>query len=359
MSAFIVLLIIVALLYTISRSGAKRSARTAAARSNPREVPFRVSIEITSSSRSEVLEPREAAARGEKLWIAPGASVTIAQRTIPGGMIYVGSGLPAISGLREAEPALIDPSLPIDWSSPDQEGHSFSYWPSYNEIPPGARATYLSWLEAGRCDPTIGMGYVFLFFYGLERRLFADAAHSPQPRREVPEIIAEVERLLSIYGGNRSFRRYSTSFLSTVKSAFSNRPLCDAPPPVPEAAGEMPLQIRVALGQLSVAGRPVSAEWALAWYFGHPEVRPRTPVRRCPEEFRTLFVHRYTRRFGDGLVVKPNKARLQGAYVPASASFGREVPVEIGDLPDVTALNKPFKEIEEVAEECTTALAGC
>ena len=356
MSVVIALLIIVAFLYAISRSRGNKSKGSSPARSNPREVPLRVSIDLSYSYRAERLDPTEAAARGEKLWIAPGETTTIARRTIPGGMIYVGSDLPSISGLREAEPALIDPSLPVNWSDSDREGHSFSYWPSYSEIPPGARAAYLSWLEGGRCDPTIGTGYVFLFFYGLERRLFADAAHSKKARREVPAITAEVERLLSIYGSNRSFRRYSTAFLSAVKSAFPNPPLCDSPPPVVDAADEMPLQIRVALGQLSVAGRPVSAEWALAWYFGHPEVRPRTPVRRCPEEFRTLFVHRYAQRLGDGLVVKPNKARLRGAYVPASASFGGEVPVELGDLPDVMALTKPFRAIEEVAEECTTAL---
>ena len=224
MSVVIALLIIVALLYAISRSSGNKSKGTSPARSNPREVPLRVSIDLSYSYRAERLEPREAAARGEKLWIAPGETATIARRTISGGMIYVGSDLPSISGLREAEPALIDPSLPVDWSDPDREGHSFSYWPSYSEIPPGARAAYLSWLEGGRCDPTIGTGYVFLFFYALERRLFADAAHSEKARREVPAITAEVERLLSIYGSNPSFRRYSTAFLSAVKSAFPPQP---------------------------------------------------------------------------------------------------------------------------------------
>lgn len=319
------------------------------------------------STPSRRLEPAEAAARGEQLWIAPGVPATILRRKIPGGMVYVGTDLPSISGLRAAEPALIDPSLPVDWSQPDREGSSFSYWPSYSEIPPGARASYLLWLEGGRCDPAIGTGYVFMFFYGLERRLFADAPHSAVARAEAPAIIAEVERLISIYGDNRSFRRYATAFLSTVKAAVPAGPLCDTEPPTTDPTGDTPLEVRVALGQLALAGRPISGGWALAWYFGHPEVRPRTPARRCPEEFRSLFLARYAERFGGGIVVKPNIksslapsgyswTRLRGAYLPASASFGGEVPVELGDLPDVMAISKPFRAIEEIAEECTTAL---
>ena len=172
----------------------------------------------------------------------------------------------------------------------------------------------------------------------------------------MPAIVAEVERLLSVYGGNRSFRRYATAFLSTANAAFAALPLCDSKPPTVDPAGDMPLEVRVALGQLSLAARPIPGDWALSWYFSHPEVRPRTPARRCPEEFRSLFLARYAERLGAGIVVKPNKTRLRGAYVPASASFGGEVPVELGNLPDVMALSKPFRAIEEVAEECTSAL---
>ena len=71
-----------------------------------------------------------------------------------------------------------------------------SYWPSYSDIDPGCRATYLEWLANGRRDPDIDIGYVFLFFYGLERRVFFDAQHSSTARSEIPKLLNEVEELL-------------------------------------------------------------------------------------------------------------------------------------------------------------------
>jgi len=58
------------------------------------------------------------------------------------------------------------------------------------------------------------MGYVFLFFYGLERRLFVDGQKGSVPAAERAEIVQEVNRLLMVYGGNRSFRGYASNLLA-------------------------------------------------------------------------------------------------------------------------------------------------
>jgi len=65
------------------------------------------------------------------------------------------------------------------------------YWPSYCEVSPRARAAYLRWLEDGRRDESTYIGYVFLFFYGLERRLLGDLGGNvshPEARTIVEEI---------------------------------------------------------------------------------------------------------------------------------------------------------------------------
>ncbi|GAA4232882.1 hypothetical protein GCM10022254_33980 [Actinomadura meridiana] len=82
-------------------------------------------------------------------WWGPGEACRVAGRTLPGGMLYVGADLPAVSG-RDVEPALIDPRLPADFGSPDWTGKDLGYWPSYAEISPQCRAAYLRWLEGGR-----------------------------------------------------------------------------------------------------------------------------------------------------------------------------------------------------------------
>ena len=58
-------------------------------------------------------------------------------------------------------------------------------------ISPGCRAA--------ESDPGYNVGYVFLYFYGLERRFFID---NPD-RDERKAIIAEVGRLLDVYGLER------------------------------------------------------------------------------------------------------------------------------------------------------------
>ncbi|MEN1436945.1 TerB N-terminal domain-containing protein, partial [Pseudomonas aeruginosa] len=85
-----------------------------------------------------------------------------------------------------------------------------SYWPSYDNITTEARRAYLQWLSSGRKAPHANIGYVFLFFYGLERRAFVDAKTNQAAAAEIPSIIAEVERLLSIYDENHSFNTYAS-----------------------------------------------------------------------------------------------------------------------------------------------------
>ena len=51
-----------------------------------------------------------------------------------------------------------------------------TYWPSYSEISSAARTAYVDWLASGR-RPGAHIGYVFLFFYGIERRVLVDAMH--------------------------------------------------------------------------------------------------------------------------------------------------------------------------------------
>ncbi len=307
-------------------------------------------------------KPRQARAptrtSPDAYWLPAGQPVTVGGYAIPGGQVYVGRGLPAVRGGWQPEPALIDPGLPVNSRHPDWAGAGLSYWPSYDQIPPASRAAYLAWLAGGRREPAAPIGYVFLFFYGLERRLLADAAQSTAARAEAATVTAEVGRLLSIYGHNRSFRGYATGFLATVEVLQgSTARVYDGPPPLPAYAWwELPPMLKLGLAQLARDGKPIPAAWALAWLRGHPEARLRTPVTRCPEEFTQLFALRYAERFNGGLVVKPNKTRLTVSYRPASAGFPGSFDLTFGDLPDVAVLNAPVRRLAELADRCCDEL---
>ncbi len=285
-------------------------------------------------------------------WVPPGREATVAGYAIHGGMLYVGQGLSSITGLR-VEPALIDPSLPVKRSSPDRTGASMTYWPSYSSISPECRAAYLEWLAMGRRDPSAGIGYVFLYFYGLERRALAQASQSEQAKLELPNIIGEVEQLLQVYNGNGSFRGYATRFLDVLRMLAAGSD--DIKPPTERAGYELPISLRVGVGRIVAAGKPLPSDWALSWFLTHPETSLRTSVRRCSQEFNQLFRTRYAREFGDGLVLKANRSKLKMAIAPASASFGGQVELSM-DLPDVAALTSPLSKLRQIGDSCAADL---
>jgi tellurite resistance protein len=274
-------------------------------------------------------------------------------------MLYVGHDLQAVSQWAGPEPALINPKLAVDTRHADRAGVGLHYWPAYHELPPATRGAYLLWLAGGRCDPGVPVGFVFLFFYGLERRSLIDSRTSPAAQAEIPGMRAEVERLLRLYGDSRSFHGYATRFLEALDLLAGIAVDIDGPPPA--FAGdhtwwEIPLLIRLGLATFAAAGRSLPASWALAWVESHPDVHLRTPTRRCREEFTSLFSLRYGARYGDGMVVKPNKTKLTVTYRPASGGFHGEVSLSVGDLSDVSALSAPVRKLAELAHSCSDEL---
>lgn len=328
------------------------SVRTAHSSAPAPAVPARAGVQ--QPSRTADVAP-EAQPTADDCWVPPGGMAEVAGRWISGGMIYVGSGLTAVGGSRTPEPALINPRLPIG-RVPDIAGHTMSYWPSYSSITPEARAAYLNWLASGRNDPSAYIGYVFLFFYGLERRLLADSQYSPRARGEYPTLIAEIQRLLELHGESGSFHQYATSLLSVAQIIHGGQDPTELTPPLERVGYDLPISVKWGLAKFIEAGRPIPADWALSWYVNQPEARLRTPATRCSKEFRALFAGRYVAKYGEGMMVKPTKTPLKIAYRPASLSFGRELSVGSRNLCDVSRLKRPLRAIEELVEECTTAL---
>jgi uncharacterized tellurite resistance protein B-like protein len=282
-------------------------------------------------------------------WNPPGTSLTIAGYTIAGGLLYTGTRLPAPRG--GPDPALINPALKVG-SVPNRSGDGLTYWPGYGTISPESRAAYLEWMAHGRSDPRTPIGYVFLYFYGLERRVLVDCSTPGPAQTELPVLRSEIARLLSIYGGNYSFRNYATGLLSIVDLLLGRR--ATNPPPFAGEKWPIPLEMRMRLGEFSRNQTPIPASWALAWALFHPEIYPRTPVTRCPQEFTRLFCAQYAAKFGPGMLVKPNKATVKVEYRPASSGLP-PIGWDSG-LPDIFQLSAPSKRLAAIVEECTGAL---
>lgn len=292
-------------------------------------------------------------ANTNKCWIPAGQAVEVAGKAIPGGMLYVGKGLKLCSnrhyGTDTVDPALINPSLPINARRPDHDGQSMSYWPAYAAITPEARAAYLEWLSNGRSAPGTYIGYVFLFFYGLERRVFHDARQSQSARAEVPAILHEVERLISLYGHNNSFAGYARSFLLSARVFYDlELPEADLSERYPET---YPLSLKLALARCASQQQPIPVDLAYEW--ASRMRRWGTAFERCQDGVKTLFFDRYPKQYGEGLKVKANKTPIKLDYMPASLSLERPLSLLNNFLPDLTVLTgHPVKGLLELLTEC-------
>jgi len=308
----------------------------------------------SSPSTAESRISQEATSLGAGAWIRPGNSVTVAGHAIQDGMVYIGSQV------ADETPGLICPQLAVDTSHAPLAEEKIGYWPNYARLSPRHRGSFLRWLATGRAGVSVDIGYVFMFFYGLERRVLAGLTGPDYDPREALLIQQEIRRLLIVYGSSSSFNRYAAGLAQYLACLRAERDGSAVPRISPLArTWEVPYDVRMALGQHCAAGIPIPAECSLAWVLGAPEITFRTPARRCEREFQQLFLIRYRERFGDGLKIEPSEKRLIVRYRPASSAFhGREALLQL-DLPDVTGAGTArgtLTLLRDLAESCTEAL---
>jgi tellurite resistance protein len=279
-------------------------------------------------------------------WTSKGQMISLHRRVLH-GMVYVGTP-PVLKryGYGEKCRAYIDPSLPVAGHGEDRTGSQMPYWPSYSEIPPICRATYLDWLADGACDPSYNPGYLFLYFYGLERRFFVDDPALEEKR----ELLDEVRRLADLYADNHSARRYLGEFIAYAVAAAT--PFEDIQPVFDNPGWDLPFSMKLAIGARLDRGEPLSADWVLSWFFCHPEKTLRTAARRCEPEFIALFRKRFEARFPVGLKVNKPRKNLQTTYEAASREFSGSVnpSVDGKPLPDISAMRKPVEIAQEIAD---------
>lgn len=289
-------------------------------------------------------------------WLNKSETITVAGIEIRGGKIYVGPSLTAANG--GVEPALIDPRKNVAKNGHYTERHT-NYWPNYSDISPQARRAYLLWLADGRSAPDADIGYVFLYFYGLERRIILDILQQKQAQDELPEIARELKRLYATYAtGSNSFKMYCGQLIEIADAANQSSKLYEEDlGNLPTSYG-LPLPLRLAIGQAVRDGVPIPACLALSWAERDPAISRKTPVQRCSEEFKKLFASEYAKAYGQGLKIAPNKTKLRLSYRPASGGFmgSTGVDMKFGDTPDVTALTAPVKKLQAVVDSCTKLL---
>ncbi|ABD07245.1 conserved hypothetical protein [Rhodopseudomonas palustris HaA2] len=307
-----------------------------------------MTVEIRPEIRIEGLRPGSSSLRPDARWIGAGDTTEVRGAKIRAGLFYLGSAVALRDG-RSTDQYVVNPKLPVA-APPDVSGSSMPYWPSYADIPPRARRAYIDWLAGGRRDPTYGVGYVFLFFYGLEHRLFID-----RDRASTPAVVQEVEELLSVYGHSGSLRRYAAEFLNCARIAAGIPLALPIPKPEHENSSEMNAAVRLHLGKVLSQSKAVGSEDALLWVLALPDVYLRTPAVRCFTEFVRLWKVWFAARYPNGISAKP-AANIVIHYKAASGAF--EVPISgpHEQLPDPIQSPRSGAELKKLVEEVTAEL---
>ena len=302
---------------------------------------FEISISMSSGASS--LTSRIASRRGDqrriaaenrdlahKFWVPPGTSVKVAGITIPGGMVYVGTGLRSVDSEWAAEPALIDPKQRVARSiSSDVYPDIPHYWSTYDSVNPVTRRAYLQWLADGRRTPGAPMPLVWMFFYGLERRLLDDLIGLWSDHPEVDVLAAEVRALADVYGADTRFHGHAMRLLGVLDAARGViEPWRDS-----TTDWDLPLGLRLELGTHAAAGTPIDGELALHWAVHHPEIYLRTPALRCRPQFDAVFQQLYAKRQQPITPRGSNEIRL--TYYPATQSMYNVETIKLPGSVDV------------------------
>lgn len=281
-------------------------------------------------------------------WIGSGETISVQGITISAGLFYLGKSISVERG--KIDGYVVNPELPTQTSQPDVAGESMPYWPSYADVSPAARRAFLEWMSTGRRDDSYGIGHVFLFFYGLEHRVFVD-----RDMASAREHIAEVERLLTRRTDSDSFQGYGRRFVDFAKCAAG------LPLPIPQLSAErtyspeMDFQVRLHLGRRLAQSSTILSEDALLWVLALPDVYLRTAAVRCFNEFVALWHLRFRSAFPEGLKVTTS-GNIELWYEAASRAFRVTVDGPHRDYPDVAKATTSLEPLRRLVQECTDEL---
>lgn len=285
------------------------------------------------------------------MFYGPGAVLQLDRAHIHSPLVYA----TAVAQHGSFDASLIDGSLPIAGPNPAQTDR-LPYWPTYHDASPQQRSRYLDWLVAGRSDPHIELGYVFIFFYGLERRVLLDDA-------DHQAVAEEVLRLRTIYTSSRSFQRYSASLLWMIVALGAKRRLLSAEL-VERIFATTERWDADSLGRCLAyfleSNTPLDASRALLTAQQDHRVPKSVIVRRHEKLFRELFAKKFIEQFPQGLELKASKKDRPLGYHPASSTLLHNLngaaSDRFGSVPNVLAIESQFKPLVGIWNACVEDL---
>lgn len=279
-------------------------------------------------------------------WTPFGQEIQVAGITIPGGMVYLGTSLKTINNIND--PCLIDPTMPVS-SIGKFTKKKVGPFPNYSNLSSEARRVYLNWLAGNRVNPRIDIGYVLLFLYGLERRLVFDVVDESIYLQELPLISNEIHRLINIYGNtSTTFASCAVEILNWIDIPKQEKIYSYTIPFFPKTH-ELPLYLKVALGQAAKDRAVIPLELAISW----AKLDPRFGISQMSPErtelFRRSFTVNYENKFGNGILIRQSKTPLKFSYDPCSIVWrNSSKKINYFEVSDISKSLASFERIKDI-----------
>jgi uncharacterized tellurite resistance protein B-like protein len=304
----------------------------------------------------ETVSAQSVAPKPFHAWKPPDQPFRHAGFVIP-GMVYTSSGNPT----WESEPSAIYLNQSVGTPAASN-GREIPYWPSYANLSENQRATYLEWLSQGKKVSDISSvetGYIFLFFYGIERRVLVDGDLDLS-------LIQEVCELLKLYGDDGrsgSLVSYLGDFLHYTAYNRGIDHYVNAIPVLLELCGNRASELALTMILGSLHARCETLDWSLAFRLArsHEMSKRSVVIGRTGETFSSLFKKRYEEKYPAGLSLRAGKNSCKVSYRPANASLSfrshqkQDFSVQV---PNVLGLRAQFNELPKIWNTCIDELSG-
>lgn len=296
--------------------------------------------------------------------------------------IYAGSNMKdTMVAPTILEPSLLNPVEPVAESSEGAE--RLGEYPMYQYLSPAQRRGYIDFLASER-DTVDDIGYVFLYLYGLERRLIIDAAKpgevSPEERHE---LVNELLRLNDVFGKrSRSLAHYIAMLLlydgsvfdemtaSELSSLFDlentgttsnkNRELCDNADCMSYLLVSRQLEHNMKVNELDLAaaakGRFLRSSNAAMLGIAQDELYDKQLHELLMERLSFCDMSRLPKP--SGRTISSPKSPV---YYPSSPMIRKKKTIEINSsiAPDPESLGAPLKAISDMLVSCKKDLDEC
>lgn len=222
------------------------------------------------------------------------------------------------------------------------------YWPWYSRIEPEHRYVYLDWLASGKQSLPPFEGLLFLYYYGLERRMLIDEQDRAWVLREVVRLRKLDEpRRASREGA--SFRSYSSGLLwfevARAPELFDEQGFARVCALTEQWTSDT---LPAALAWLARHNKPLSPENARRVAQFNPRAQRSVVLKRVGEQFDDLFAKRYEEQYGQGVQLRVAKRPRRHSYRPASGGLN-EVSCTIADP---TAIPSQFEPLADLWNSC-------